>query len=129
MKSSAILLPVVLILMSCSPLTAQLIPPTRLVRIAELEIDPSFLVEYRAALKDEIESSLRLEPGVLALQAVSIKGRPAHVRIFEIYADDSAYRSHLETPHFKRYKAITQPMVKSLTLIETDPIALGIKAH
>ena len=35
----------------------------RLVRLAELEIDPAQVDSYKAALKEEIEASIRLEPG------------------------------------------------------------------
>jgi quinol monooxygenase YgiN len=98
-----------------------------IVRIAELEIDPSQLAAYKAALKEEIEASIRLEPGVSALYAVSVKDQPSQVRLFESYSSQSAYESHLRTAHFLKYKASTQTMVKSLTLIETDPILLGSK--
>jgi len=96
-----------------------------LVRIAELDIDPSQVSAYKAALKEEIATSIRLEPGVLTLYAVSVKDQPSQVRIFETYRDQAAYESHLQTPHFKKYKAETQGMVKSLKLIETEPIILG----
>ena len=102
-------------------------PTDRIVRIAELEIDATQLESYKAVLKEEIETSLRVEPGVLTLFAVSVKDQPTHIRIFETYAGTAAYRSHLETPHFKKYKAVTQEMVKSLKLIETEPIMLGTK--
>ena len=96
-------------------------------RLAELEIDPAQLDSYKAALKEEIEASIRLEPGVLTLFAVSVKDHPNQIRMFETYADVAAYEAHLQTPHFKKYKTGTQRMVKSLTLIETDPILLGAK--
>ena len=98
-----------------------------LVRMAELEIDAGQIDAYRNALKEEIETSIRIEPGVLTLYAVSVKGQPNQIRIFEIYKDEAAYESHLQTPHFKKYKAETQGMVKSLKLIETEPILLGRK--
>ena len=97
------------------------------VRLAELHIDPSQLEEYKSTLRDEIEASIRLEPGVLTLYALSVKGDPAQIRIFEMYADAAAYEAHLQTPHFKKYKTGTQGMVKSLVLVETDPILLGAK--
>jgi len=99
----------------------------RIVRIAELEIDPSQLEAYKAALKEEIEASIQLESGVSALYAVSVKDQPNQVRLFESYSSQAAYESHLRTAHFLKYKATTQTMVKSLTLIETDPILLGSK--
>jgi len=100
-------------------------PP--LVRIAELEITSGLLAPYKDALKEEITTSIREEPGVLTLYAVSVKGQPSQIRIFETYKDQAAYESHLQTPHFKKYKAATQGMVKSLKLIETEPILLGQK--
>ena len=99
-----------------------------LVRLAELEIDPAQLANYQAALKEEIEASIRVEPGGLTLYAVAEKENPSHIRIFEMYADADAYKAHLESPHFKKYKATTQQMVKSLKLVETIPVMLGAKA-
>ena len=99
------------------------------VRLAELQIDPARLDEYKAALREEIEASIRLEPGVLTLYAVSVKGHPAQIRLFEMYADQAAYETHLNTPHFMKYKTGTQHMVKSLVLVETDPILLGAKSR
>jgi quinol monooxygenase YgiN len=101
--------------------------PDRYVRMAEVEIDLAQLEAYKGAVKEEIEASVRVEPGVLALYAVSTRENPTHVRILEIYADEAAYKAHLETPHFKKYKATTQDMVKHLNLIETVPIMLGAK--
>ena len=51
-----------------------------------------------------------------------------HVTVFEIYADKDAYKTHLETAHFKKYKAATQDMVRSLKLRDTLPIALSAKS-
>jgi quinol monooxygenase YgiN len=101
---------------------------TPYVRIAEIGIDPSGIEAYRSALKEEIDTSVRLEPGVMALHAVSDKDDPARVIVFEIYADESAYQAHLETPHFRKYKAAVERLVTSLRLTETVPIALRSKA-
>ncbi len=99
-----------------------------LVRIAELDIDPAQLNAYTTALKEEIATSIAVEPGVLALYAVAIKDHPNQIRIFERYADHAAYESHVHSLHFNKYKGATQTMVKSLKLIETSPILLGAKA-
>ncbi len=93
-------------------------------RIAELEIDPDQLAAYKVMLAEEIEASLRLEPGVLFLMAVALKDRPNAVRVFEGYASQAAYEAHLQTPHFLKYKTGTQSMVQSLTLREADPIMM-----
>lgn len=102
--------------------------PNQVVRMAQLEIDAAQLDSYKAALKEEIETSVRVEPGVVSLNAVSEKDHPTRVTILEIYADTEAYRSHLESSHFEKYKTTTQGMIKSLELVETTPIALVSKA-
>lgn len=98
-----------------------------IVRIAELEIDPGQLDRYKALLSAEMVAAMCTEPGVLFLHAVSLKGSPDKLRIFEGYADQAAYEAHLKTPHFLEYKTRTAAMVKSLRLIETDPIMLQAK--
>lgn len=97
------------------------------VRIAELEIDPGQLDNYKAAVKEEIEAAVRLEPGVRAIYSVAEKENPTRIRFFEIYASEEAYRSHLESSHFKKYAAITKDMIMAKKLIETTPVQLSSK--
>ena len=99
----------------------------QMVRLAKLVIDSTQLENYNVLLKEEIEASVRLEPGVLTLYAVAEKNAPTHITILEIYADTVAYRSHLQTPHFIKYKNGTKDMVKSLELVEADPLIPGMK--
>ena len=101
----------------------------RMVRLAKLVIDPAQLATYNALLKEEIETSLKIEPGVLTLYAVAEKEKPTHITILEIYADSQAYKKHIQTPHFLKYKNGTQDMVKSLELIDAIPLlpAMTIK--
>ena len=101
--------------------------PGQMVRLAKLEIDSTQLDQYKAALKEEIETSVRVEPGVRTLYAVSDKNQPNHFTILEIYADSAAYLAHLKTPHFIKYKTGTQGMVTSLELVETVPLVPGMK--
>ncbi|BBH33401.1 Quinol monooxygenase YgiN [Pseudomonas sp. 43mfcvi1.1] len=102
--------------------------PATVVRIAELVIDPAQLEAYKVAVREEMEESIRVEPGVLAIYSVAEKGKPNSLRFFEIYASEEAYRAHIESPHFKKYVAITQPMILSRKLIETQPVQLSAKA-
>ncbi|HEX5865365.1 MAG TPA: hypothetical protein VF014_14105 [Casimicrobiaceae bacterium] len=43
------------------------------VQIAEIEIDPAQLEDYKAAVREHAETAIRVEPGVLVLYAVSEK--------------------------------------------------------
>ena len=96
-------------------------------RVAELEIDPARLESFQSAAKEQIEAAVRVEPGVLVLYAVSEKDNPGRVIVFEIYANEDTYKAHLEAPHFKKFRAATEKMVKSRKLIDTVPIMLGAK--
>ena len=93
-----------------------------IIRISEIGIDSIYLNEYIRILKDESESSVRLEPGVISIYPMFQKENPTEIRILEIYANKEAYESHLQTPHFKIYKTSTLKMVKSLKLIDMRAI-------
>lgn len=94
----------------------------QLVRLAVIEVDTAQIEKYNEILKEEIEASIRLEPGVITLYGVAEKANPEHVTLFETYGDSSLYKSHLVTPHFQKYKTGTLEMVKRLELIEVQPI-------
>ena len=99
------------------------------VRIAELEIDPAHLEAYATAVKEEMEISVRVEPGVIAIYAVAERDRPNRLRFFEIYADEEAYKAHIRSPHFRKYFETTKPMIRSRTLVETVPLQLSSKSE
>lgn len=98
-------------------------------QIATIEVDAAQLAGYQAALKEQAATAIRVEPGVLMLYAVADKKNPTRITIMERYASEAAYRAHLKSPHFLKYKATVKGMVKSLTLTEATPIALAVKAQ
>lgn len=102
-------------------------PENNMVRISRITVDPAQLDNYNAYLKEEIEASVRLEPGVLTLYAVSEKEQPNKITILEIYADQAAYENHLQTPHFQKYKQGTLDMVQELELIDCTALIPGLK--
>lgn len=97
------------------------------VRLAKIVVDQARLNEYNSYLKEEIESSMRLEPGVLTLYATFEKERPNRITILEIYANEEAYQSHIKTPHFLKYKQGTLDMVHELELIDSTPLIEDMK--
>jgi quinol monooxygenase YgiN len=87
------------------------------IQIAQIEVDPAQLDSYKVAVQEQIEAAIRLEPGVLVVYSVSTKDNPAHVTVFEIYRDRDAYLAHLQAPHFLKYKAAVEKMVKLHKLV------------
>lgn len=100
---------------------------TNYMRIANITVDSISLDKYKTALKEQMKDALKLEPGVLAYSAVYHKNNPAQITILETYANEAAYEAHIQTGHFKKYKAAVADMVKSLELIDVIPIALETK--
>jgi quinol monooxygenase YgiN len=125
MKSLKIILALMLVQCSFQITSAQ--EKDQMVRLAKLVIDSTQLDSYRAFLKEEIETSVRVEKGVLTLYAVAEKNKPTHITILEIYADTEAYKAHIQTPHFIKYKNGTKDMVRSLELVEADPLIPSMK--
>lgn len=125
MKNSFITPAVLFLLIFFSLLNSHIVSAQkkdRMVRMSEIEIVPEYLEEYKAILKEEAGASVRLEPGVIAIFPMFQKENPNQVRILEIYADKESYQSHLKTPHFLVYKTSTLKMVKSLKLVDMNPL-------
>ncbi len=101
----------------------------QMVRIAKIQVDPDQLEKYNAALKEQMTTAVKLEPGVLSYHAVADKKNPANITILEVYADAAAYEKHILTPHFKKYKETVQHMVKALELVDVDIIGTAIKSN
>ena len=101
--------------------------PSRYVRLAELEIDPAQIDAFAAAAREVGQASVQNEDGCLALYAVAERDNPAHVRVFEIYRDAAAYESHVQTPHFRKFRATTDAMVRTRKLVEANPVSLATK--
>ena len=92
------------------------------VRIAELEILPEWLDAYLEAAGAVGAESVAKEPGVVCIFPMQKKESPTSIRIVEIYRSEEAYREHLATPHFRKYKEGTPHMIKSLKLVPMQPL-------
>jgi quinol monooxygenase YgiN len=99
----------------------------QIVRLAKIKVDPVQLDKYIAALKEQMATAVRVEPGVLTYYAVADKTDPSNITILEIYADTAAYQSHILTTHFKKYKETVKNMVKSLELVDVTLIGSAKK--
>ena len=93
-----------------------------IVRLSKIEIYPKYLDAYMKYAAEVGEVSLRTEPGVLTMYAVSEKENPCRVTILETYASRGAYEKHIASEHFQRYKQGTLHMVKSLVLSDQTPL-------
>lgn len=101
---------------------------SKIYRIAKIKVDYSQLENYKAALQEQTNAAIKLEPGVLSYYAVSDKKDATLITIFEVYENNEAYQSHVLTRHFKKYKEAVKNMVLSLELIDVDLIVSAKKS-
>jgi len=99
----------------------------QMTRLSKITVNADHLPAYRVALAEEVRASMELEPGVLSLYAVFDKDDPTRLTILEIYASRQAYEQHVKSPHFLKYKNGTLHMVKSLELVDVDPLLPELK--
>ncbi len=104
MKSIKIILALMVMQFTSQNVIAQ--EKGQIVRLAKLVIDSVHLESYKMFLKEGVETALRVEPGVLTIYALSEKENPTHFTILETYASAEAYQSHIQTPHFLKYKRV-----------------------
>ena len=100
-----------------------------MVRIAEVEIYPEYVNEYRNILKKEAAASIEKETGVIAIFPMFEQKQHQQIRIIEIYVNKDAYHAHLKTSHFQEYKTSTIKMVKSLKLVEMEALDTQTMSH
>ena len=98
-------------------------------RIAKIKVDSNQLVQYTIALKEQMNTAVKQEPGVLSYTVVADKKDASDITILEVYASPEAYQSHIQTPHFKKYKETVKDMVLSLLLIDTELVAREHKSN
>lgn len=96
--------------------------PDGIVRLSKIEVYPEYLDAYLTFATEVGATSLLTEPGVLTMYAVADNDSPTTVTILETYSSQEAYRSHIASPHFQKYKQGTLHMVKSLTLTDVTPL-------
>lgn len=95
---------------------------TMIVRIAEIEVYPEYLKDYLKAARNVGAESVRKESGVICIFPNQVRADETKIRIVEIYRNKDAYQHHLTTPHFQAYKQGTLHMVKSLNLLDIQPL-------
>lgn len=89
-----------------------------IVRLSRVEVYPEYLDEYIVMAVEVGRTSLLTEPGVLTMYALADKENPNVITILETYASQEAYKSHIASSHFQKYKQGTLHMVKDLQLLD-----------
>jgi quinol monooxygenase YgiN len=84
---------------------------SKLVIVAQLQIDPRHFDTYVALVKGHAARSLQLDPGCRQFD-VMVAEEPRHtVVLYEVYDDEASFQGHVSSPRMAEYRAATKGMV------------------
>lgn len=90
-------------------------------------VKPEHASEFKQIVMEEMEQSVKVENGVLAIYAANDAKQSNKWYFFEVYANEAAFQSHRNTPHFQRYLKEAGGMLADRTLYDITPSELGNK--
>ena len=71
---------------------------------------------FLAAVKDQAENSLGREDTCLQFDVSTAPDEDGHVFLYEVYENEAAFKSHLETAHFHDFNNKTADWVEAKTV-------------
>ena len=66
-------------------------------------IKPELVEAYKDAILENVRETVK-EPGIIRFEVFQDSEDPTHFSLLEIYRDQVARETHLETPHFLKFK-------------------------
>jgi (4S)-4-hydroxy-5-phosphonooxypentane-2,3-dione isomerase len=81
------------------------------VAVVRFEIKPNSEQAFRDALARHAANSLASEPGCLQLDFAADLDSPLHFLTYEVFADDAAFKAHLESAHMAEFRAAVKDLV------------------
>ena len=78
----------------------------------KIRIKPEQVEIFMAKLLENAKGA-RTEPGCKTFDVCVDPDDRASVMLYEVYADEKAFQTHQETPHFKKYLAEAIPLLAS----------------
>ena len=92
---------------------------------AIFEAKPGKEEELRKQLHSGASESWK-EPGVKSYAVHELLDRPGVFMNIEVYADEAAFKSHLETPHVKAFIGMLDDLLANpLTVYQGSPVFAG----
>ncbi|WP_329623618.1 antibiotic biosynthesis monooxygenase [Streptomyces sp. NBC_01255] len=92
--------------------------------LAEFTVRPGS-EEHVAELVKEYAARVREEPGNLAFEVFTKESSPRAYWIFEVYAHEAAFQTHLAAPYGPPFNAALQPLIEEKESVLTFLRPLG----
>ena len=82
----------------------------------EFRIKPAFIEAFAGAIDKNASASRESEPGCRQFDICRDAAEPALFFLYELYDDDAAVQTHLNSAHFMQMNEATAPWVESKTV-------------
>ena len=77
----------------------------------EFEIRPESWQRFLPLMLENAQASARDEQGCRQFDVCAPPDGASRVFLYEVYDDETAFKAHLETPHFKSFAEATKEMI------------------
>jgi autoinducer 2-degrading protein len=84
--------------------------------LVEFAIKREDVGKFRPLIVQNARSSLSSEPGCLRFDVLSIQQEPNSIVLYEIYQNESAFDSHLQTHHYKMFAEASKKMIERVSV-------------
>lgn len=78
----------------------------------DFKIDPLFMEEFMALVRDNARTSLSLEPGCRRFDVLAPLPPHDAVSLYEIYDSEAAFQAHLASSHYRSFAEAVAPAVR-----------------
>ena len=82
----------------------------------EFEVEPERAEQFRVAVVAQARNSLELESECTRFDVSVDADDSARFFLYELYTDEAAFRSHLDTPHYFRFDETVSAWVVTKTV-------------
>ena len=90
-------------------------------RLFKLVVNPDRKDDYNAVGVNNLTTSHKVEPGTLAMYSTHVPDDPTCCYVFEVYADDDAYNTHVASAHFQAFAKMAGEVLTDRAVYQLKP--------
>ncbi|MGT2925622.1 putative quinol monooxygenase [Streptococcus cuniculipharyngis] len=92
-----------------------------LVRLFWLEIKPEYLKVFQDLGATNLSQSIQTEAGTLTMYSAHREDSPTACLVFEIYKNEGAYQTHINSAHFQAFAQLTPLAIHRREMVKLRP--------
>lgn len=90
-------------------------------RLFKLVRDMAYEDDFNQVGENNLLTSIKVEPGTLAMYSTHVPDDPKTCYVFEVYADDDAYNVHVASEHFQAFAKMAGTVLTDRAVYQLVP--------